>query len=499
MNRKHLIIPALIFAVVSGQVAAESVCRPLDYDTAFSAPASATLATPAFSSLRQPVSNTDIAAGFTTQRLSAPVSPQTSRGGAYGFFDASTYIKASYGTLTGRALYKNGTARDLQGSETTDADILFPFFTTDEVGGDLEREVYSFGGSYAGSFGGPTIFGVEGGYTAVQDCRRRDPRPKNTVGRLDAAFSAGVFLGTHAFAATVSAGKYKQTNSIMFVSELGENRIYHTSGLGTHYARFSGQGRNSHYSGSRFGAALAAFPRHGVGAFGSASFSRFSFTKQLVDLNRLPLQHAAHTQWEVQAGWTAASWRVSATWRHDRRTGTENIFGDPAGGVFPLLFGIDTYRFRSHSATVQGVWRHRTALATLDIDAAASYGRRHSTLFANSPRNLRTSAAQVGLGARFCRFASPKWLLHTAAHLYATLPSDCSLDGMPEAVAFPATVTSDALEAARLRRLDSRLELGIDRMLPAGRSIGLRVAGGIYAVEAHRRGFMGGAEAVFSF
>ena len=70
---------------------------------------------------------------------------------------------------------------------------------------------------------------------------------------------------------------------------------------------------------------------------------------------------------------------------------------------------------------------------------------------------------------------------------------------MPEAVAFPATVTSDAFEAARLRRLDIRLELGIDRMLPAGRSIGLRVAGGICAVEAHRRGFMGAAEAVFSF
>ncbi|MDE6207410.1 MAG: hypothetical protein K2M55_06335 [Muribaculaceae bacterium] len=486
--------------ITSGAPDAKSgVVRAIAFDTAYTAIAGATLANPALSPLRHTVSNTDIAAGYRRVHYDTAPSSASGHGTGYGFFEASTYILTGNAAITGHAEYHNGKVYDVQASETTDASILYPYFTADEIGGDMSREVYSFGGSYASGFGAGWLYGASIDYTAVQDWRQVDPRPKNSVGRLNLAGAFGRKFGSYSLALGLDALKYSQSNSIKFVSELGAGKVYHLTGLGTDYKRFAGTGLSSNYSGWRYGADISLYPAT-EGVFGMASYHRFTFDKQLNDLNRLPVNRAAHTDWTVQAGWRTDNIIVSLTWGRSRRTGFDNIFGDPVGQVYPEIASIASYFMRSWHTGLSGLWRSQGTRHRLDLGGHIDFSHRLDCyISAPVDRRMRADAISYGIEATWVWQCAGEWLLSLKGAADMVSPAKCSLTGLAGADGyFTDMLRADYAYLTHSRALYTA-RAGIDRLLPHGRTIGLRLSGvlPVCAGDSNGNGFE--ASAVFSF
>ena len=80
------------------------------------------------------------------------------------------------------------------------------------------------------------------------------------------AVSAGAgrrIAGSYFGALSLNYAKYKQTDDIDFVSQLGVEKIYHLTGLGNHYCRFAGVGAESYYNGNRYGLTANLYPSSG--------------------------------------------------------------------------------------------------------------------------------------------------------------------------------------------------------------------------------------------
>ena len=152
--------------------------RIMAADTFLTAPLDRTLENPALAGYRLPVGISELNAGFAQQ---GGVTRQ-------GYFDAQTYLRTGNATIEGHASYHNGFRLNSGIYENANPELLYPYLTADEVGGRLDDEIYSFGGAYNTALADSTwLIGVEGAYTAILECRRRDPRPKNTVGNLEVA------------------------------------------------------------------------------------------------------------------------------------------------------------------------------------------------------------------------------------------------------------------------------------------------------------------------
>lgn len=478
---------------------AQAPQRMLEYDTSYVAIATPVLSNPALSSLRHSVSNTDISAGYRHLSLDKAPIAAMGKGSGLAFFDAKTYMHLDNATITGHASYNNGKIYDLNGCETTDANWLFPYFSADEICGDMNREEYSFGGSYASSFGDSWIYGAQIDYTATQDWRQVDPRPKNIVGKLNLQAAIGRRVGAYAIALGFDALKYRQSSSIKFVSELGASKIYHTTGLGSDYTRFAGTGLSTNYSGWRYGADISFYPDN-IGFFGTASYHRFTFDKQLNDLNRLPLNSAYHTDWYAMAGWKCDNIIVSLDFGRCRRTGFDNIFGDAAGQVYPEIASIPTYFMRSWNSGLQALWRTQGAKHRFDFSADFDYSHRLDCyISAPEDRRMRIDAISYGIGAEWVWQCASLWMLHIQGNADIVSPAKCTLTGMAHASGFlTESVLNDYTYAAHSRAYYNAT-IGIDRILSNGRTIGLRIRGTLASAASNSNGEGVEAAAIFSF
>lgn len=406
---RRLTAISLMAASAFGACAATLAERLVLTDTVFTRPASEVLANPAMAPLRRPVSLSHAAVGYDRAMLDKATDDASGRGTAAARFDADAYIKQGRATITGNAAYSNGRRYGVQYCMVSDPAMVYPYFTAVDALGDFRNEVYTFGGSYSSDFrGGRWLYGVSLDYRAVQEYRDTDPRPKNTVGQLSFAVGFGGRFGRNIVAVGLKAFKYRQSNSIMFVSELGELPVYHLTGLTSHYARFAGTGKSADYSGWSRGASVDLYPT-ADGAFASASFDRFTFTKTLKDMNNLPLDDVTDDRYTVSAGWKAASWSASAYFAFDKRTGTENIFGDPAGNVYPELFSLSTYGCRRTLAGTRGAWRLLTEGMRVDVYAASTYSFTEEVYKGVVPR-LRQTAERciIDIDAQICKTLSSK-------------------------------------------------------------------------------------------
>ena len=274
---------------------------------------------------------------------------------------ATTRTRTRGGIATAVAEYRNTVVGSLTGSETLEAPLLYPYLTSDSVGGPLNAETYRFAGSVSDTFGKLSV-GIGGSYRAALEYRQTDPRPRNITGDLDIDAEAVYALTpTVGVGLDIRAGRYRHSSQISFVNPLGGAVIQHLTGPETHYVRFAGSGLSSLYSGQSYGASLSVVPlSHSIGWTAGVSCDYSSTTKQLVDLNRLPLSRIALTRHSASVGWTGqqASWLFMpyAQCRHERTRGYENIFGDATAGVYPLLSSIEMYG--------SSIWRSCAGLAS---------------------------------------------------------------------------------------------------------------------------------------
>ncbi|MDE6133983.1 MAG: hypothetical protein K2F79_00205, partial [Muribaculaceae bacterium] len=159
--KNKIVLAALLASHVLFSQAATLPDNIMEFDTVMTRPCAMTLANPALSPLRHSVSLSSVAAGYTGSMLRQPAVSANGRGQRYGFFDASAYLRGNSSAITGHASYRNGRIYGITGTETLSPALIYPFFTVDEKGGDMNCETYSFGGSYASSVASKWTWGAQ--------------------------------------------------------------------------------------------------------------------------------------------------------------------------------------------------------------------------------------------------------------------------------------------------------------------------------------------------
>lgn len=318
---------------------------------------------PAINQWRYRTSVTTVGVGFEKTDKSDATDIRLGKGGYDIKAGAETYTRYKSFTLWGRAQYSNGKIRDIKWNETADAELLYPYLLADSVGGDMNNEVYRFEGGYS-DHKGRLAWGGKMSYTALLQYRTVDPRPRNVSGTLDiSAGIAGRVWRDYMVGGALYFRKYKQTNEVMFKSEMGVDKIYHLTGMGNHYTRWAGTGLSTYYDGYSYGVSADVYPQSGTGPYMNAKMSRFTFTNIISDLNKLPMAHLWHNQLDLSAGWLSTAgkdnWGVGAEMTLYRRHGIENIFGDAASSVYPLIGSNAMYADNYITLSVCGGWVHK--------------------------------------------------------------------------------------------------------------------------------------------
>ncbi len=273
-------------------------------------------------------------------------------------FDAETYMKYKSSTLWGTARYDNGHTRDIAWNETSESRWVYPYFLADSVvSGRMKFERYSFSGGYA-DFNDHIAWGASVDYTAGLYYRSVDPRPRNVTGNLHLSAGIGIKILEKSYLSALALHfrKYKQTNNVAFMSELGHDKEFHLTGLTNDYGRFAGTAEATYYNGYQWGLSANVHPLGYKGLVFAAEASRFSFDNILSTLNELPMAHATHNEVRAEAAWQAQGWGIASNFLVSRRVGTENVFGDPASMVYPQIGGHDMYHENRFNAGLSGLW-----------------------------------------------------------------------------------------------------------------------------------------------
>jgi hypothetical protein len=365
-----------------------------------------------------PVSYSTLALSYTHDRQSQAVTPELGDGSSVAAFDADAYIKHGTSTLWGKAYYNNGKQYNIEGNETSDFDVIYPYVTYDEIGGDMRLERYYFGGGFADTRG-RWSWGGALSYLAGLYYRNVDPRPRNVTGTLDASLGAAYRAWRdYSVALSVNARKYKQSNDIEFVSEMGSSPIYHATGLGTNYVRFAGTGEAAYYNGYRYGATANIYPASGSGLIASAGVSRFTFKKILTDLNRLPLCSVWHNALNMQVGYshTAGRHTVAAAFNYDfyRRHGRENIFGDAATSIYPQIGYLEMYADNYYALSVSGLYEYRAPRLQLSVMPAVGYSHDRQ-VYADPRIDLLVNTVTAACAVKADCPVSDKWMVSARA------------------------------------------------------------------------------------
>lgn len=346
--------------------------------------------------------------GYERQRSSRPMDVQTGLSQDYWKFHAESYMKHRTSTLWGESAYCNGKVRGKQWCEALDTELIYPYFPADERGGDVKMEQYAFSGGYA-DHTSRWGWGAQLGYTAGLYYRQIDPRPRTVTGRLELNAGASYRAwNNYRLGLGVVFMKYKQSVDIEFVSEMGEDKIFHTTGMGTHYVRFAGNGSHTCYNGVSYGVTLGILPSTLRGFTATATLRRFTFDVILFDLNKLPMSGAWHNSLSAQAGYlsrgNSTSWGVTALFNIYKRHGHENIFGDATGSVYPQIGSLDTYADNCYRTGITGVWEHALSnTCTLHTNAEVTYTHRCEAYFSparQSITNRTTAGATAALSLR---------------------------------------------------------------------------------------------------
>ena len=271
---------------------------------------------------------------------------------------AQSYMKHHTATLWGHAGYRNGRSHGALWNETSDLDVTHPYVLADSVGGTaMKQERYDFGGGYADRRGA-WLYGGSIGYTAGLYYRSSDPRPRNVTADLHLQLGGGRVVGDrYAAALGFNFKKYKQTNEVTFYSEMGNDKLFHLTGLSNDYGRFAGTAYNTYYKGYRYSAIAGLHTRRARGLSLTVEGSRMTVDNVLTAFNKLPMARIAHNQVDAEAAWLSERWAVRAAFNASRRVGTENIFGDPAATVYPKIGALDMYHENRLYAAVTGLWQ----------------------------------------------------------------------------------------------------------------------------------------------
>lgn len=373
------------------------------------------LRNPAALWFRQDFSYSELSVGYEdAHRGSAALQQEGTGGSGIGFRARSFVVTSKQGRAFGEAGYSNDTKRDVRWSETSDFALLYPYLTADSVGGDLASETYWFSGGYAHSLGAWS-WAARLDYRALLEYRKVDPRPRNVVSDLQGSLAAARNVGPDYRLSLAAYGrKYSQSGSIDFYNEMNDVPVIHLTGLGMDYVRFAGANTSTFYSGGGGGGSIDLFPSSRKGFSASVGYHYFAFAKELRDKNNLPLarlaDHALTAMADYRTEGDALSYGVTAEGNYRKRTGTENVFGDPLGNSYPLIGGAEQYHNRIITATLSGfVGSRNDARVVWWVQPTASFVDFEAT-YPAALRRMRFSRWQGGADGAVL-YPLGRWLL----------------------------------------------------------------------------------------
>lgn len=414
---------------------------------------------PAFRQWMLPQSHSSIGINLHDESFSEPVDLQQGKGEHYWQAGAESFLRRPSSALWGDASYTNGKQLGVTWNESADIDLIYPYVTADSIGGDLNMERYRFAGGYAGS-SGRQAWGVHASYEAGLYYRSVDPRPRNVTGQLDLAAGVGVKLWSDYYIG-LSGGyrKYKQSCDIEFKNQTGVEKIFHLTGLGNLYHRFTGTGLSSYYDGHRLLGSINLLPSSGRGLSISASLSRFTFKKVLTELNKLPLVRAWHNEMHLQAAWTYPGheydYAVTADFSALRRHGHENLFGDATSSIYPQIGELDMYANNRRSASLIGLWQyHPASRRSILWIRAGGYYDYYSEVYSQPRSRMNVETAGLKATSRFVTAIGRRWTGMITGSYRISFPAKSSLHLASSGEDMPAGVSE--IEAYRFTYVSKR-------------------------------------------
>ena len=266
----------------------------------------------------------------------------------------STHSLDSVHRVEGKASYERGVKRGVNWNTSSDWDLLAPYITLDSLGGDLQKEQYSFSARFA-SRPGRFFYSLWADYRALHEYREVDPRPRNITADLQVAAQGGVQTGRYALSLEAGYRKYHQSNNTEFMDPRGNNTsILHYLGFGRYSARFSGAKQSTavNFNGNGFSSRLVLEPVDGLGWIAGGSYSWLQLVRHLPGNNETPVSELLVQNISLYGGhkWEQAHIRADASLR--LKTGTENIIDQTS--AFLSLAGLQMYQAYSWNAGVSG-------------------------------------------------------------------------------------------------------------------------------------------------
>ena len=320
-----------------------------------------------------------------------------------------TFLRLSdRAAVWGQAAYTNGKKHGVKWNSTTDFDLLKPYVLADTLGGDTQCERYQFEGGYATRLG-RWLLGAEMLFRADHEYRDTDPRMRGIVNELTLRFGAGREAWQHRWAVAFEGNVYKQRNSVDFYRELGVIPEYQMTGLGTEYARFSGDKRSLHYSGGGVRLQLDAEPTKNAGFFGHLALSSHRYHRQVIENYILPLTDLYAQGAKVVLGVRSKELRnkaIFATVEYVKRSGDEHIIGSSATASYPDLGVLTMYK--NHRLTTSLTALYGKTFWNVLVRAGYKSDRER---YAYPERRLETAHAFGEVSGEAFLKPSERWLL----------------------------------------------------------------------------------------
>ncbi len=338
---------------------------------------------PALQKFKLPFSLSAISLSFKRDSKPKSLAPFEGEGEGTAGIETKAYIHSRSAVIFGEASYRNGTLFNLQWNEQGNDDIFHPYIIADATGGNLREEQYEFSAGY-NILSGKFSWGISGGYLATLSYRQVDPRPKTSLGDLFVDLGFGYKFRDNLIAACAAGfEKIRSHTEISFVNELGQSKIYHLTGLGTHYNRFVGSGSNVYNDLYNFKGSLNLLSISNSGPFFTIDGEWGMCKNVIVDLNRIPLATLKNEKLSMQLGWrskqSAIVWGSDATVSLNIRRGYEGIFGDPLSSSFPKIGELEMYFSHNQSWVLHGFVEFHNPRYLPFLSASLDFTRRKDT------------------------------------------------------------------------------------------------------------------------
>jgi len=288
-----------------------------------------------------------------------------------------TYLTLSEkSSVWGSASYITGKQYDITWNSTSDYDMLAPYILADTIGGDTEREKYSFSGGYATEMGRWTL-GGELTFRAEHEYRDIDPRMRAVVTEMTIkAGAATTWLG-YTWNACVEGNIYNQTNDVDFYNELGVIPELQMTGLGDVYNRFSDDKRDIYYKGGGIDLHAGTTHEGENGPYAQIMLGKRKYKRSLADLNSLPLTNLIYDNMKGQAGWKKKDGKrktaIQGCLSLSEVSGDEYIAGTSSTRYFPTIGKLTMYKRHLLDACISGLYGRKHRRTDWTATAKAGY------------------------------------------------------------------------------------------------------------------------------